>query len=195
MAEDKRNGRKNLTPQTPKWADGGKDLVCIGKITRTHGIAGEVELQFTDDAFDRGNAEYLILEIDGIFVPFFWEEYRFKNNTAIILKLENYNSDKEAKALVGLKAYYPIDALPADEDSQISSIQALTGFCLMNAKGKEVGTIDSIDDSTNNILLYVISESGKELVIPYHDHFLLDFNYRKRTIQMNIPEEILHLND
>ena len=195
MAEDNFKSQKHSTPQRPQWADGGKGLIRIGKITRTHGIAGEVEMQFTDDVFNRGDAEYLILEIDGIFVPFFWEEYRFKNNTAIILKLEDHNSEKEAKKLVGLQAYYPIDALSSDKDSTLYSLKALAGFLLRDAEGKDVGTIDAIDDSTSNTLLYVIKEDGKEVVIPYHDDFLLDFDYRKRILQMRIPEEILHLND
>ncbi len=31
-----------------------EDVYLIGRLTRTHGIKGEMELQFTDDAFDRG---------------------------------------------------------------------------------------------------------------------------------------------
>jgi len=187
--------RKQYAPQPPEWADGGKGLVRIGKITRTHGIAGEVELQFSDDVFDRGDAEYLIFEIDGIFVPFFWEEYRFKNNSAVILRLEDYESDTDAKKLVGLQAYYPIDAFPADAESQIPSMQALTGFQLKDSEGNNLGTIESIDDSTSNTLLYVISEKGKEIVIPYHDDFLLEFDFHKRILQLRIPEGILQLND
>ena len=33
---------------------------------------------FSDDVFDRTESEYLILEVDGILVPFFMEEYRFQ---------------------------------------------------------------------------------------------------------------------
>lgn len=47
-----------------------EEVFQIGRITRTHGIHGEVELQFTDDIFDRAEAEYLALRIDGLFVPF-----------------------------------------------------------------------------------------------------------------------------
>ena len=32
----------------------------------------------TDDVFDRVDAEYLVLDIDGILVPFYLEEYRFR---------------------------------------------------------------------------------------------------------------------
>lgn len=167
----------------------------IGKIVRTHGIAGEVELQFSDDIFDRGDAEFFVLEIEGIYVPFFWEEYRFKNNTAIILKLENYDTDAEAKRLVGLTAYYPIDAVPEDEEGTLSSVRALAGFMLKDAEGRDVGKIDAVDDSTSNILLYVISGDGREIVVPYHDDLLQDYDYRKRILRLVIPEGVINAND
>ena len=43
----------------------------IGKIGKPHGVNGEVSFHFDDDVFDRTEADYLILEIDGILVPFF----------------------------------------------------------------------------------------------------------------------------
>ena len=46
----------------------------IGRIGKPHGVKGEVSLQFSDDVFDRVDADYLVLETDGILVPFFMEE-------------------------------------------------------------------------------------------------------------------------
>ena len=194
MEENERQ-QQRPSPKRPQWADNGKGLIRIGKIARTHGIAGEVELQFSDDAFDRGNAEFFVLDIEGLFVPFFWEEYRFKNNSSIILKLEDYNTDADAKKIVGLTAYYPIDALPDGEEQQLSSVRALSGFTLENAEGTEVGIIDYVDDSTSNILLYVLAANGKELVVPFHEDFLHEYDYRKHTLRLKIPEGILNVND
>ena len=50
-----------------------EEVFYIGKVSKFRGIQGEVEILFTDDAFDRGDAEYLVLEMEGILVPFFWE--------------------------------------------------------------------------------------------------------------------------
>ena len=66
-----------------------EDVFYIGRISKFRGIEGEIELLFTDDAFDRGTAEYLIIDMDGILVPFFWEEYRFKNDQTAIIKFED----------------------------------------------------------------------------------------------------------
>ena len=43
-----------------------EEVFYIGKVSKWRGICGDVEILFTDDAFDRGDAEYLVLEMDGI---------------------------------------------------------------------------------------------------------------------------------
>ena len=55
----------------------------IGKLGKPHGVKGEITFAITDDVFDRVDADYLILDIDGILVPFYIEEYRFKNEDVI----------------------------------------------------------------------------------------------------------------
>ena len=50
------------------------EVYHIGYIQKFRGLQGEVELQFTDDPFDHGTADYLVLKIDEILVPFFLEE-------------------------------------------------------------------------------------------------------------------------
>ena len=58
----------------------------IGKIGKPHGVDGEVSFHFDDDIFDRVDADYLILDIDGILVPFFLDEYRFKNDETALVR-------------------------------------------------------------------------------------------------------------
>ena len=50
----------------------------IGVIGKPHGVRGEVCIRFADDVFDRVEADYLLLDMEGILVPFFMEEYRFR---------------------------------------------------------------------------------------------------------------------
>ena len=54
-----------------------EEVYKIGLITRTHGVKGEVSLSFTDDVWDRADADYVVLMVDGILVPFFLEERQF----------------------------------------------------------------------------------------------------------------------
>ena len=51
-----------------------EEVYKIGIFNKPHGIHGELSFTFTDDIFDRVEAEYLICLLDGILVPFFLEE-------------------------------------------------------------------------------------------------------------------------
>ncbi len=171
------------------------EVFSIGHISKTRGLVGEVELNFTDDIFDRGESEYLILDIDGILVPFFWEEYRFKNDKTAIFKFEDIHDDKTSRRLLGCQVFYPISEIPEDEDtSELPSFNALTGFRIIDGNGQYIGTVSAVDTSSSNILLYLDTENGKEIIIPFHDDFLLDYNMSRRELKVNLPEGVVDLN-
>ena len=50
-----------------------EEVYKIGKLGKTHGVSGELSFLFEDDVFDSVDADFLILDIDGILVPFFIE--------------------------------------------------------------------------------------------------------------------------
>ena len=58
-----------------------EEVYKIGKLGKPHGVKGEINFLFDDDVFDRVDAQYLILDIDEILVPFFMEEYRFRSDS------------------------------------------------------------------------------------------------------------------
>ncbi len=173
------------------------EVFKIGYITKCRGLRGEVEMQFTDDCFDTGTADYLVLDMDGILVPFFWEEYSFKNHDTAILKFEGTETGEQARRLAGHSVYYPKSCLPpteADEDTELSSYKALTGFSVTDAQGRELGLVAQVDDSSANILLIIERPDRSELMLPFHNDFLLHFDLRERTLQLDVPEELLQLN-
>ena len=63
-----------------------EDVYKIGRIGKPHGVSGEVTLRFSDDVFDRVDADYVVLLVDGILVPFFIEEYRFRSDEVALMK-------------------------------------------------------------------------------------------------------------
>lgn len=171
------------------------EVFKIGYIAKHRGLRGEVELSFTDDCFDTGSAEYLVLDMDGILVPFFWEEYRFKNDDTAIIKFEDVDTEAQARRLVGHGVYYPKAHLVQDDDnSALSSYKALTGFAVYNQENSYVGTVAQVDDSSANVLLTIEEEGGDEVMLPFHNDFLLNYDLRERTLQLFIPDELINLN-
>jgi 16S rRNA processing protein RimM len=164
-----------------------EEVYKIGRLGKSHGIKGEISFQFDDDVFDRVDADYLVLEIDGILVPFFMEEYRFRSDSLALVKFCDIDTQERASELTGCDVYFPRDL--ADEDDT-PTLASLVGFDLIEASNnKKVGTIASIDDSTANILFEL--EDGR--LIPATDDLITDINTKDRTIKMEIPEGLLEL--
>lgn len=165
-----------------------EEVYKIGRLGKAHGVKGEVSFQFDDDVFDRTDADYLILDIDGILVPFFMEEYRFRSDALALVKFCDVDTQERASELTGSNVYFP-RALAEDEEG-MPSLASLIGFDLVEAKdGIRIGTIATIDDSTANLLFEL--EDGR--LIPASDDLITDINIKERTIKMEIPEGLLEI--
>ena len=164
-----------------------EEVYRIGRLGKTHGVKGEVTLLFDDDIFDRVDCDYLILEVDGILVPFFIEEYRFKGDTTAIMKFEDVDTQQRAQELTGCNVFFPRSL--AEEDNT-PSLSMLIGFNLVEASSAAViGRIAAIDDSTANLLFEL--EDGT--LIPANDDLIENIDLAKKQITMNLPEGILTL--
>ncbi|WP_028909304.1 ribosome maturation factor RimM [Prevotella sp. AGR2160] len=182
----------------------------IGVIGKPHGVKGEVTFNFDDDVFDRTDADYLILDVDGILVPFFMEEYRFKNDEMALMKFEDIDTQEQARTLTGCEVFFPREK--AQEAEGEASLSQLVGFTLVNAEeltadaekangtaaddstGTPVGTIRAIDDSTANLLLEVETPNGRQLLIPMSDDLITNIDWEGHRLVMRIPEGLLDLN-
>ena len=165
-----------------------EEVYQIGKLGKTHGIRGEVSFLFDDDVFDRVDADYLILDIDGILVPFFIEEYRFKSDANALMKFDGIDTQERARELTGCDVYFPREL--TDDDEENLSWTSLVGFSLIDAdSGKDVGRIASIDDSTMNILFEL--EDGT--LIPASEDLITNIDTQRQQIEINLPEGILEL--
>lgn len=165
-----------------------EDVYRIGRLGKAHGIKGEVSFQFDDDVFDRVEADYLILKVEGILIPFFIEEYRFRSDTLCLVKFEDINTSQRASELTGCEVYFP-RAL-ADDDKGEVTLAFLVGYSIIDAdKGTTVGTISAIDDTTANLLFCL--DNG--LLIPANDDLIVCISQEEKAVFMRLPEGLLNL--
>ena len=165
-----------------------EEVYKIGKLGKTHGVKGEISFLFDDDVFDRVDADYLVLMIDGILVPFFMEEYRFRSDTTAIVKFCDIDTQERARELTGCDVWFP-RAL-ADSDDDTITWAAIVGFDIIDANsGQPVGCIASVDDTTLNILFCL--EDGR--LIPASEDLITGINKENKQITINIPEGLLDL--
>lgn len=167
-----------------------ENVYRIGRLGKTHGVNGEISFQFDDDIFDRVDGEYLILEIDGILVPFFMEEYRFKSDEVALVKFEDINTQNRASELTGCEVYFPREA--ADSDDENLSFAQIVGYVIEDEKsGHSLGKIVSVEDSTDNILFCL----DTDLLIPMVEEWIKEIDNKNNKIIMTLPEGLININE
>lgn len=163
------------------------EVYPIGILNKPHGVKGEITFTFTSDVWDRVEADYLICEVDGILVPFFLEEYRFRTDHSAILKFQGMDTVEAVQEMTGLKVYFPHSLTPQDEEEGYTW-QYFQGFRIEDAKGNGLGVIDSVDDATENVLFEV-----GDLLIPAAEELIVNIDHEKKIIQMQLPEGLTEL--
>ena len=165
-----------------------EEVYKIGRLGKTHGVKGGISFLFDDDVFDRVDADYLVLMVDGILVPFFMEEYRFRSDTTAIVKFCDIDTQERARELTGCDVYFPRALTDSDEGSM--SWAEIVGYSIVDAStGRTVGKIASIDDTTINILFCL--EDGT--LIPASEELITSVDQENRIITIDIPEGLLEL--
>ena len=162
------------------------DVYKIGRIGKPHGIGGEVTLRFSDDVFDRVDADYLVLMVDGILVPFFIEEYRFRSDEVALVKFEDIDTMDRAAELTGCDVFFPRHL--ADIDNDVLTWSQIVGYDIVDVEsGKVIGRIEAVDESTINVLL----ELADGTLIPAADEFIADIDHEARLLVMRLPDGLL----
>ncbi len=168
----------------------------IGHLGKTHGLEGELSFFFEDDVFDRSNAEYVVLLLDGILVPFFIEDYRFQNGEKALIKFDSIDTLEQAAPLVNADVFFPksngsrITYKDRNNDEAKSLLDSLVGFSIYDLSSRSTtAPIVRIDCNTDNPLFEL--EGGA--LVPIVEEWIENIDEEKRMINMNLPEGLLAL--
>lgn len=165
-----------------------EEVFKIGILNKPHGVKGEIGFTFTDDVFDRVDCDYLILLLDGILVPFFIEEYRFRSDNVALVKFEGIDTAERARRFSNVEVYFPSRYL--EEEEGISSWNYFVGFRVEDIAHGNLGEIMHVDDSTVNVL-FVIERDGREILLPAHEEFIRGLDKKKKLLTVEIPDGLL----
>ena len=170
-----------------------EDVYQIGRMGKAHGLKGEINFQFTDDVWDRADCDYIICEVEGILVPFFIEEYRFRSDSTAIMKLEDIDTLEATQMLVNSPVFIEKKYQEELDDDEVS-LHYFIGFQMLDGdSGTPIGTITDIDDKTDNWLFIVTRPDGNEVLIPAHEEFIAEIRQEEKTMVMDLPIGLLEL--
>lgn len=170
-----------------------EDVYKIGIFNKPHGINGELSFTFTDDIFDRVECDYLICMLDGILVPFFIEDYRFRSDTTALVKLDGVDTAERARMFTNVEVYFPKSLAEVNENGELTW-NFFVGFTMEDVNHGTLGEVSAVDDSTINTLFVVDTAEGDELLIPAREEFVRGVDAGAKVITVELPEGLVNID-
>ncbi len=166
--------------------------ILLGKIARVNGYEGYVTVKLEKEYIDDiPEMECVFIETDGKPVPFFISASEYCGGDLLKLKFEGYETFEKISEFSG----YKIFLTTVREENIPENIQeSVIGFKVISGKRKNIGTITEIIQNPGQKLLKLVSPGNKEILIPYHEDFILSLDARKKTIMVEIPEGLTEIN-
>lgn len=168
-----------------------QDFVEVGKIVKTHGVNGEVIVELDNPAILEDTTEPVVLEIEGLRVPFFIAQARAVSAQRARVQFDCTHTEQRAKTLVGCKFFVSPDVFD-DIDDEYASPSAIVGFTVVDKRHGDIGKVLSVDNLNINPIMVV---GEKQTLIPFHPEFVSKIDFRKRQVRVALPDGLLNLND
>ena len=168
------------------------ELFPIGYVHKQHGVQGELTIILTVD-LQSFEPNFLILEIEGIFVPFFIKNKLNKKDRSALITFEGLSSIEKSKKLIGKTIYLPKQDVQIASAPSQSPINELIGYIIIDKTKGKVGTIEAIEDTTENVL-FVVSYQNTELLIPVVEEFIENIDDQKKVVYTQLPIGLLEIN-
>lgn len=167
------------------------DCFFFGKITKTHGLKGEITIKLdVVNPSDFSDLNYILIEENGSLIPYFIE-YQKINGDKMFALLQDVKNVDRAMTFVGKAVFLPNEMMPElDEDEFYYS--EIVGFRLIDEEKGEVGVISNVLEYPTQAVIQVM-KNGKEILIPVHDDILQKVNKKAKTLNIKAPEGLIDM--
>lgn len=185
-----------------------KDLILCGKFFRTHALKGELNVVcegVSNEILDQGYP--VIVDMNGIFVPFYVDSYRPKGTFGCLISLDGVNTVETAQDFVNKDLYLrkkDVAEFEGVEEDELISNDDFIGYRVEVIGFGYVGRVEDVETSTSNWLLIVRpdeapDDGSEDIYLPFNEEFFIDEiinedDPSQNTIVLSLPEGVLDLN-
>ena len=166
--------------------------ILLGRIAKVQGYEGAVTIRlektFTDNIPEM---ESVFLEIEGKPVPFLISESDHRGAGILRLEFKGYDSVEKINEFTGCRVF-----LKSGKGQKIrhNDLSFFVGFKVTSGDKSMAGTIREIIENPGQWLISVETEKGKEILIPFHEDFIIKIDRKKKIIKMDLPEGLTEIN-
>ncbi|HET7629309.1 MAG TPA: ribosome maturation factor RimM [Bacillales bacterium] len=165
----------------------------VGKITKPHGLRGEVKVyattDFPDERFAPGNTLYLDEGKDKPKKPLVVETRRTHKQFELI-RFEGYGTINDVEALNGAILKIPIEDLDLLDEGEFY-YHEIIGCRVVTDDGKTIGTIKEILETGANDVWVVKRQFGKDALIPYIEDVVKKVDVENKQVTIHLLEGLI----
>jgi 16S rRNA processing protein RimM len=169
-----------------------KGDILLGRITKISGYEGAVTVRlekiFTENI---PQMESVFLEIEGRQVPFFISSLEYSGADILKLRFEGYDTNEKVSEFIGCRVFLTSGLF---QDSPANDDKNLVGFRVFVQEDELLGSISEVLPNNGQWLISVISINNKEILIPFHEDFIISIDKKKKIVIMNLPEGLIDIN-
>lgn len=168
------------------------DCKLLGTLSKPHGYKGQMVLVAEDslpDNFEKW--ESVFVEIDGLLVPFLFDDVNHTHNNSAIIRFEDYEKIEQIEELIHCRVYAPKNKFRKTK-GQTFELSHLEGYKVTDASKGEIGVVEEILEFNRNVLLRIMN-GGKEILIPAQEPIIEGIDPRKKVIYINAPEGLIEM--
>lgn len=170
-----------------------EDLISVAKLRKPHKVSGAFRFLLLRELRNKKKfPKHFLMEVKGQALPFFVKEVEVISMEEGIVQFEEITSPEQARAYNGKELMLDAKTVAQFFKPDSADFLFLAGFDLLNAKNDKVGVVDDVVETVMQVFLQIKTETG-EALIPLTEDWVLDINKKAKTIQMDFPEELLHL--
>ena len=164
----------------------------IGHIAKLHGFKGEVSF-FLDvsNPEEYHQLTTIFLEMDGIPTPFLIGAMKPMNNGFVVLQLEGFHTESDAKNILKKAVFLPEHMLPELDENSFYDHEIIGYEVFDRVRGK-IGIVQQVIDHPSNPLLQVDMD-GREILIPLNVDLDKKMNRALRVLRITCPEGLLDI--
>jgi 16S rRNA processing protein RimM len=173
----------------------GEKFVVIGRVSRPHGIKGEISIEYFNPEDPQLFSRYQMIFLQGdegsprAYRPITVRPHK----RSIVALLEGIQTREEAEQLRGKAVLVDSAELPPPEQDEYYWHEIL-GMRVVTEGGGQVGKVREIFPTGSNDV-YVVREGAKEVLIPAIKEVIVAIDRETRTIVIRPLEGLLQEDD
>jgi 16S rRNA processing protein RimM len=167
-----------------------EDCYLAGKIIRTHGVKGDVQIFLdVDDPKRYKKMKSLLVEKNGGLISYDVTKVSILNNIAIV-HLAGIDTMTKAEELLKCEVYLPLAFLPPLTEENNFYLHEVINYKVIDKEKGEIGIFEKVFELPGQNIAQ-IKQGDKEILIPVIKKFIERIDRKEKTLYLDLPDGLL----